>query len=127
MKSFARYLLWGCLSLTAFAQDHFFDAPTVVETSVYVGAIALDGWATQNAINQHRGFVEENPLARPFIHHGVAGQVGASAIGLAVGIGPSYLFYRKGHHKIARIWLTVFTAGEAINAGQMAYLVTHHH
>jgi len=122
-----KYLLVLVLCLPALGQQAFFDAPTIAEASIYAGAIALDGWATQNAINQHRGFVEENPFARPFIRHGITGQVSASALGFAVGVGPSYLFYRKGHHKIARIWLTVFTAGEAINAGQMAYLVTHRH
>src|SRR5579863_2264303 len=86
-SSLMKYLLVLVLCLPALGQQAFFDAPTIAEASIYAGAIALDGWATQNAINQHRGFVEENPFARPFIRHGITGQVSASALGFAVGVG----------------------------------------
>jgi hypothetical protein len=111
------------LALPCFAQSGFWDAERIAETGVYAGSIALDGWATQYGIRQG-GFVEENPFARPFISHGVPGQLGASAVGLAAGIGPSYLLYRTGHKRLSRIWLHVFTAGEALNSVQMFFRVT---
>jgi len=117
-------LLVLMLSVGASAQTRFWDAPRTTEVGIYASAIALDGWATQRGFSMP-GFVEENPLARPFVRRGIGGQFGASALGFAAGVGPSYLLYRSGHRKISRIWLHVFTAGEGFNSVQMAWLVTH--
>ena len=96
-----------------------------VEVGVYAGAIALDSWATQDGLRQGH-FYERNPFARPFVNHGAGGQTAAALLGFGAGVGPSYLLYRSGHKKIARVWLHVFTAGETANAIYMAHLVIHH-
>ena len=122
MKRLTLYLF---LCASAWAQSPFLNAPTKIEIGVYAGAIALDSWATQDGISQGH-FYEQNPFARPFVSHGTAGQAAAALLGFSVGVGPSYLFYRTGHRKIARVWLHVFTVGETVNAIQMAHLVIAH-
>jgi hypothetical protein len=123
MRNFVAILFF---SVGAFAQTGFWDAATIAETGLYAGAIAVDGWSTQAGVARG-GFVEENPLARPFVYRGVPGQTAACVLGFGAGVVPSYLLYRKGHRKLARAWLGLFTVGETVNSAQMYSLVTHKH
>lgn len=122
-----RALLAFCLLYgSAWAQESFLNTPTKIEVGVYASAITLDSWATQRGVSLG-GFIEVDPLARPFVYHGFAGQAAGAGLGFVAGVGPSYLFYRMKHRRLSRVWLHVFTAGESVNAIGMTWLVTHHH
>jgi hypothetical protein len=99
-----------------FAQS-FWTPERKTETVIYAGAIAADSWASSLTNNP-----ELDPLARPFVNHGIKAQAVGAAIGFAAGIGPSYLFHKTGHERASRWWLRVFTAGETVNAARMVYL-----
>jgi hypothetical protein len=54
-----------------------------------------------------------NPIARPFVNHGAAGQVAASVIGLGASTGTAYLLHKAGHHKLERMLLNASIGIEA--------------
>ena len=85
--------------------------------------ILADGIATRVLYQRH--YDEINPLAKPFVHAGVPGQVGASLLG-AGAIGGVWFVLRRTHHdRAARWFLTSVTASEACNvARQFALLRT---
>ncbi|PYX79620.1 MAG: hypothetical protein DMG70_27125 [Acidobacteria bacterium] len=88
------------------AHQVFLDRPAGIRFSVLAGLIAADGITTQRVLSM-AGTRELNPLARPFVTHGAAGQLAASSLGYAFGIGTSYFFHRTGHHKMERIFENV--------------------
>jgi hypothetical protein len=90
----------------------FFDRPAKIRFALLAGVIAADGITTQHVLNKDGG-KEINPLARPLVVHGAAGQFAASAIGYAFGIGTSYVFHRTGHHKLERMFQNVAIGVEA--------------
>lgn len=103
-----------CLPLAA---QSFWTPERTAETVIYAGAVAADSYASlQN------GKPELNPLAKPFVNHGIPMQIIGSSLGFLAGIGPSYLLHRAGHEKASRCWLRTFTVGESMNAGRMIYL-----
>jgi hypothetical protein len=89
----------------------FFDRSAKIRFGILAGLIAADGITTQHVLNTDGG-KEVNPLARPFVKHGAAGQLAASSLGYAFGIGGSYLFHRTNHHKLERIFQNVAIAVE---------------
>jgi hypothetical protein len=90
----------------------FLDRPAKIRFAILAGLIAADGITTQHVLNADGG-KEVNPLARPFVKHGAAGQLAASTIGYAFGIGGSYLFHRTGHHKLERFFQNAAIGVEA--------------
>jgi len=92
----------------------FFDRRNVATFAALGGLIAIDGVHTQLALQTHR-FVEGDPLARPFVSHGWAGQLTGSALGYGTAISLSYMLHRTNHHKLERWagWLLV--GAEAAN------------
>lgn len=90
----------------------FLDRPAKIRFAILAGLIAADGITTQHVLNADGG-KEVNPLARPFVKHGAAGQFAASTIGYAFGIGGSYLFHRTGHHKLERFFQNAAIGVEA--------------
>jgi hypothetical protein len=90
----------------------FLDRPAKIRFAILAGLIAADGITTQHVLNADGG-KEVNPLARPFVTHGAAGQLAASALGYAVGVGGSYLFHRTGHHKLERFFQNAAIGVEA--------------
>ena len=90
----------------------FLDRPARIRLSILAGLIAADSITTQHVLNM-AGSREVNPLARPFVTHGAAGQLAASSLGYAFGIGTSYFFHRTGHHKMERIVQNVAIGVEA--------------
>lgn len=72
---------------------------------LHTGAIMAE---TADLISTHRaiqaGAVEANPLARPLVRKGLAGQI-ASAYGMGEGalLLTSYIFHRTGHHRLERL------------------------
>jgi hypothetical protein len=90
----------------------FLDRPARIRFSILAGLIAADSITTQRVLNM-AGSREVNPLARPFVTHGAAGQLAASSLGYAFGIGTSYFFHRTGHHKLERIFQDLAIGVEA--------------
>lgn len=95
------------------APNHaFLDRPAKIRFALLAGVIAADGVTTQHVLNTDGG-KEVNPLARPLVVHGAAGQLAASSLGYAFGIGTSYIFHRTGHHKLERMFQNLSIAVEA--------------
>lgn len=102
-----------CLPVAA---QSFWTRERKADTVIYAGVIAVDSW-TANRTND----AELNPLARPFVNHGIYRQTAGAALGFAAGIGPSYLLHRTGHETLSRWWLRTFTAVESVNTGRQLY------
>ncbi len=85
--------------------------------------ILADGVTTRVLYQRH--YDEIDPLAKPFVHDGVPGQVGASLLA-AGAMGGVWFVLRHTHHDRATSWfLRSVTAGEGYNVGrQIAILRT---
>lgn len=81
-----------------------------VDTGILAGLIAVDAVTTQRGLSQ--GYREANPLMRPFVTHGAAGQAAGSALGFGTAIGVAYLLHQTHHYKAERIAMRVMIAGE---------------
>jgi hypothetical protein len=87
-----------------------------------VGAeILADGVTTRVLYQRH--YDETDPLAQPFVHAGVAGQVGASLLGAGVTGGMWFALRRMHHNRAAEWFLRSVTAGEGCNVGRQLALV----
>lgn len=83
------------------------------------GLIAADAITTQRGLSQ--GFHEANPLMRPFVTRGSAGEALGSALGFGAGVGVAYLMHQTHHYKAERIAMRLMVAGEsAIVANNIA-------
>jgi len=74
------------------------------------GLVAADAVTTQRGLNQ--GFREADPLMRPFVTRGAAGEAAGSALGFGTGVGVVYLLHRTHHYKAERITMRMIVAGE---------------
>ena len=92
------------------SQRPFWTVENKVNVSILAGLIAADAITTQRGLNE--GMHEANPLMRPFVTHGAAGQAAGSSLGFGTGVGVAYLFHRSHHYKAERIALRVMIAGE---------------
>ena len=108
MRYLAVLLLCGVCS----AQS-FWTREMKVETGLLTAEIAYDGVTTQKLMG--RGYGEANPLARPMVTHGNAGQAAASAVGLGAVLGTSYLLHRAHHDKASRWVMRVAVVAEGVN------------
>jgi hypothetical protein len=101
------------------------DAPiskTTWATFAGLGAEILADGVTTRVLYQ-RQYDEINPLAKPFVHAGVAGQAGASLLGAAA-IGGAWFVLRRMHHDRAAGWfLRSVTAGEGCNVARQFMLL----
>jgi Domain of unknown function (DUF5658) len=88
----------------------FWTLENKVNFSIFSAELVADAITTQRGLNQ--GMKEANPLARPFVTQGAAGQAGASALSLAAGVGAAYLLHRTHHHKAERIAVRLLIVGE---------------
>lgn len=99
----------------------FWTLENKVNFSIYSGELAADAITTQMGLRQ--GMRETNPLARPLVTRGAAGQAVASGLGLGAGVGLTYLLHRTQHHKAERIVTRLMMAGEgAVVAHNIALL-----
>lgn len=124
------------LTFPAYAQEHFVatqnlpDTPsaqkfwtvqTKVDFAIFSAELAADAITTQQGLN--RGMREMNPLARPFVTRGAAGQAAGSAISMGAAIGMAYLLHRTHHYKAERIAVRLLVFGEgAVVARNVAVL-----
>ncbi len=88
----------------------FWTIETKVNSSILAGLIAADAITTQRGLNQ--GLREVNPIMRPFVTRGTAGEAAGSALGFGAGVGVVYLLHRSHHYKAERITMRMMVAGE---------------
>jgi hypothetical protein len=93
------------------SQRPFWTIENRVNVSILAGLVAADAFTTQRGLNQ--GLREVNPVMRPFVTRGAAGQAAGSALGFGAGIGVVYLLHRSHHYKAERITMRLMVAGEA--------------
>lgn len=79
----------------------FWSRENKIDFSIFAGQITVDAITTQQGLNN--GFREANPVMRPLVTRGVAGEAAASALGFGFGIGTTYLLHRTHHYKAERI------------------------
>jgi hypothetical protein len=124
MKYILSILLLGAAmhaqSFTASSSSELPDAPSQrpfwtvenkMNVSILAGLIAADAITTQRGLNE--GLHEANPIMRPFVTRGAAGEAAGSALGFGAGVGVVYLLHRSHHYKAERITMRMFVAGEA--------------
>ena len=92
------------------SQRPFWTVENKVNVSILAGLVAADAISTQRGLDQ--GLHELNPLMRPFVTRGAAGQAGGSALGFGAGVGVVYLMHRTHHYKAERITMGLIVAGE---------------
>ena len=92
------------------SQQPFVTAENKVNFSILAGLVAADAITTQRGLNQ--GLREVNPIMRPFVTRGVAGEAAGSALGFSAGVGVVYLLHRSHHYKAERITMRMMVAGE---------------
>jgi hypothetical protein len=97
-------------SPTAANQTPFWTISNRVDTGILAGLIAADAITTQRGLSQ--GYREVNPLMRPFVTQGAAGQAAGSALGFGTAMGVAYLLHQTHHYKAEHIAMRVMLAGE---------------
>jgi hypothetical protein len=91
---------------------NFFNAHNVVSMSALTALVAIDGVTTQHLIQDYK-FREMNPIARPLVTRGSAGQVAACTMGLGVAVGAAYLFHKRGHYRLEKWTLRLSISAES--------------
>ncbi len=122
-------LLFSVLSLCVLARAENFasnssplpDAPShsrpfwTVENKIDFGLLGalttVDAITTQRGL--HEGFREINPVMRPFVSRGAAGETVGSALGLGAGLGTLYLLHQTHHFKAERVAMRLMVGVEA--------------
>jgi len=100
--------------------SHFFYRPFwTPENRLGFGVLGslfvADAITTQ--IGMNNGFREMDPLMRPFVSRGPAGNAAGSVLGFGAGLGVAYLLHRSHHYKAERISLRLMVAGEGAVVG----------
>jgi len=93
----------------------FWSAENKIDLSIFAGQLAADAITTQRGLSE--GFREVNPLIRPLVTRGVAGQATASALSFGAGLGTVYLLHVTHHYRAERITLRLILAGEGAIVG----------
>jgi len=85
------------------------------------GEILADGVTTR--VLYQRGYDEIDPVAKPFVHAGVPGQIGASLLG-AGAMGSAWFVLHRMHRERAANWvLRSVTAAEGYNVVRQVALL----
>jgi hypothetical protein len=100
---------------------NFWNTENKIDFSIFAGQIAADAITTQKGLSE--GFREVNPLMRPLVKRGVAGQATASALGFGAGLGTVYLLHVTHHYRAERITLRLILAGEGALVGHNIALI----
>ncbi|MFZ0138662.1 MAG: hypothetical protein WAK89_16470 [Candidatus Sulfotelmatobacter sp.] len=89
---------------------------TLATFAVLGSEILADGVTTR--VLYQRSYAETDPLAKPFVHAGVPGQVGASLLGAGTIGGVWFVLHRAHREGMARWFLRSVTAAEGCNVGR---------
>jgi hypothetical protein len=79
----------------------FWSRENKIDFSIFAGQITVDAITTQQGLNN--GFRESNPVMRPLVTRGAAGEAAASALGFGFGVGTAYVLHKTHHYKAERI------------------------
>jgi len=79
----------------------FWSTENKIDFTIFAGQIAADAITTQHGLNN--GFREANPMMRPLVTRGVAGEAGASALGFGIGVGTAYVLHKTHHYRAERM------------------------
>jgi hypothetical protein len=90
--------------------QQFWNTENKIELSIFAGQLAIDAITTQQGLE--RGFKEANPLMRPLVQRGVAGQTVASVVSLAAALGTMYFLHSTHHSRFEHITMRLILAGE---------------
>jgi hypothetical protein len=93
------------------SQHPFWTVETKASVGILAGLVAADAVTTQQGLNE--GLREVNPVMRPFVTRGAAGEAAGSALGFGTAVGVAYVLHRTHHYKIERIAMRVMVVGEA--------------
>lgn len=94
----------------ASSQQPFLTIENKINLSILAGFVAADAITTQRGLNQ--GLREMNPVMRPFVTRGAAGEAAGSALGYGAAVGVVYLLHRTHHYKAERVTMRLMLAGE---------------
>jgi Domain of unknown function (DUF5658) len=89
----------------------FWTVQNKVGFGILAGLIAADAITTQRGLSQ--GMREANPLMRPFVTRGPAGEALGSALGFSAGLGAVYLLHHAHHYKAERTAMGLIVSGES--------------
>jgi hypothetical protein len=92
------------------SQMPFWTPETKVNTGILAALATADAITTQRGLNQ--GMREVNPLMRPFVTRGAAGQAAGTALGFGAAMGTVYLLHHTHHYKMERVAMRLMVAGE---------------
>lgn len=88
----------------------FWSQENKIDFSIFAGQLAADAITTQQGLD--RGFREANPVMRPLVTRGAAGEAGASVLGFGFGVGTAYVLHKTHHYKAERIAVRTMLAVE---------------
>jgi len=93
------------------SQQPFWTIENRVNFGILASLVATDAISTQRGISE--GLREANPVMRPFVTRGAAGEAAGSALGFGTGVGIAYLLHCTHHYKAERITTRLMITGEA--------------
>ncbi|MGA9352410.1 MAG: DUF5658 family protein [Terriglobales bacterium] len=105
----------GAVPAAPSQQRPFWTFENKVSFSALAGLVAADAFTTQRGLSQ--GYREANPLMRPFVTRGAAGEAVGSALGFGAGLGTVYLLHQTHHYKAERIAMRLIVGGEGAVVG----------
>ena len=100
----------------------FWNTEDKIDFSIFAGQLAADAITTQRGLSE--GFREVNPLLRPLVTRGAAGQATASALSFGAGLGTVYLLHATHHYRAERVTLRLILAGEGALIGHNIALLS---
>ena len=100
----------------------FWNTEDKIDFSIFAGQLAADAITTQRGLSE--GFREVNPLMRPLVTRGAAGQATASALSFGAGLGTVYLLHATHHYRAERVTLRLILAGEGALVGHNIALLS---
>src|SRR5580700_4013088 len=92
------------------SQKPFWTTANRADVSILAGLVTADAITTQRGLNQ--GLREANPLMRPFVTNGAAGEAVGSALGFGAALGTVYLLHQTHHYNVERVVMRLMVAAE---------------
>ena len=93
------------------SQQRFWTMENKVSTSILAGLVTADAITTQRGLDQ--GLREFNPVMRPFVTRGAAGEAAGFGLGFGAAVGTVYLLHCSHHYKAERVAMRLILAGES--------------